>query len=62
MTKKGEEVKFFQEWNKSLQDRLKSTDLEDWLRTAIQRTIDENNRQIERFNDKQENREMHKTD
>ena len=62
MTEKGKEVEFFQEWNKSLQDRLKSTDLEDWLRSAIQRTIDENNRQIEKINDKQENREMHKTD
>lgn len=50
-TKKGDEIQFYREWNKSLQERLKSDDLDSWLLTALQLTVEANNRQIEKINE-----------
>ena len=38
------------EWNLRLTERLSDPDLDKWLRWALQLTIDENNRQIEKIN------------
>lgn len=46
------EIQFYKEWNKQLTERLKSNELEDWLRTSIKRIVEENNRQIDTLNEK----------
>lgn len=39
-------LQFLQQWNKDLTERLKDTDLEDWLRWSLELTRDVNNKQI----------------
>ena len=40
-------LEFYEDWNKQLQERLESDELKEWLRTAIQLTIDANNSKIQ---------------
>ena len=48
-------LEMFVEWNIKLQERLEKEDLDNWLRWALQLTIDENNRQIETINGRTQN-------
>ena len=42
-------IEMFQEWNLKLSERLLDPDLDNWLRWALQLTVDENNKQIEQI-------------
>lgn len=47
--KHNSHLQFLIQWNKDLTERLKDTDLEDWLRWAIELTINVNNEQIDKI-------------
>ena len=50
--KKTTSLQFYTEWEKQLQERLKTGDLDDWLRTALKLLSEQINSIIDKLNGK----------